>query len=172
MPINDIKQVMINGRLIGIAGVDAAVKEIAKLPKDLGDEEIAARLFEIISLNNYIPAKMREAYQKALLREFKIDRGLPVPAVAENIPGLRIGVLGMGCARCTQLESDVRDVLSEMAIAADLYNITDLQEISRFRLMGEPALVINGKVVSVGEVPAKSQIRQWILESDKPAGKV
>ena len=78
----------------------------------------------------------------------------------------------MGCARCTQLESDVRDVLSEMAIAADLYNITDLQEISRYRLMGEPALVINGKVVSVGEVPAKSQIRQWIIESDKPAGKV
>lgn len=170
MSINEIKQVMINGRLIGIAGMDAAIKEVAKLPKDLGDEEIAARLFEIISLNNYIPAKMREAYQKALLREFKIERGLPT--AAEDIPGLRIGVLGMGCARCTQLEADVRDVLSEMAIAADLYNITDLQEISRFRLMGEPALVINGKVVSVGEVPAKSQIRQWILESDKPAGKV
>ncbi|MEQ8160034.1 MAG: thioredoxin family protein [Smithellaceae bacterium] len=170
MPINEIKQVMINGRLIGIAGVDAAIKEVAKLQKDLSDEEIAARLFEIISLNNYIPAKMREDYKKALLREFKIDRGLPT--AAENIPGLRIGVLGMGCARCTQLESDVRDVLSEMAIAADLYNITDLQEISRYRLMGEPALVINGKVVSVGEVPAKSQIRQWIIESDKPAGKV
>jgi len=170
MPINEIKQVMINGRLIGIAGVDAAIKEVAKLQKDLSDEEIAARLFEIISLNNYIPAKMREDYKKALLREFKIDRGLPT--AAENIPGLRIGVLGMGCARCTQLESDVRDVLSEMAIAADLYNITDLQEISRYRLMGEPALVINGKVVSVGEVPAKSQIRQWILESDKSAGKV
>lgn len=170
MPINEIKQVMINGRLIGIAGVDGAIKEVAKLQKDLSDEEIAARLFEIISLNNYIPAKMREDYKKALLREFKIDRGLPT--AAENIPGLRIGVLGMGCARCTQLESDVRDVLSEMAIAADLYNITDLKEISRYRLMGEPALVINGKVVSVGEVPAKSQIRQWIIESDKPAGKV
>jgi hypothetical protein len=170
MSINEIKQVMINSRLIGIAGVDAAIKEVAKLPKDLGDEEIAAKLFEIISLNNYIPEKMREAYKKALLREFKIDRGLP--AAAENIPGLRIGVLGMGCARCTQLESDVRDVLSEMAIAADLYNITDLQEISRYRLMGAPALVINDTVVSVGEVPAKSQIRQWIIESDKPAGKV
>ncbi|MEQ8163747.1 MAG: hypothetical protein ABRQ34_09505, partial [Smithellaceae bacterium] len=77
MSINEIKQVMINSRLIGIAGVDAAIKEVAKLQKDVGDEEIAARLFEIISLNNYIPAKMREAYQKALLREFKIDRGLP-----------------------------------------------------------------------------------------------
>ncbi|MEN6331742.1 MAG: thioredoxin family protein [Smithella sp.] len=170
MPQNEIKQVMINGRLIGIVGLDEAIKEAARSQKDLGDDAIQARLLEIISLNNYIPAKMQEAYKKAVLREFKIARGLPVEV--ENIPGLRIAVLGMGCARCSQLESDVRDVLSEMKIAADLHHITDVKEISRYGLMGAPALVINDKVVSVGEVPAKNQIRQWIIASDKLAGNV
>ncbi len=163
MPQNEIKQIMINGRLIGIVGLDEAIKEAARLQKDLGDDEIQKRLLEIISLDNYIPATMQEAYKKAVWREFKIARGLPVEV--ENIPGLRIAVLGMGCARCSQLESDVRDVLSEMEIAADLHHITDLKEISRFRLMGAPALVINDKVVAVGEVPAKNQIRQWIIEA-------
>ena len=168
MPRNEIKQVMINGRLIGIVGLDEAIKEAARFQKAMGDDEIQTRLLEIISLHNYIPATMQEAYQKAVWREFKVARGLPVEA--ENIPGLRIAVLGAGCARCSQLESYVRDVLSEMGIAADLYNITDFKEISRYGLMGAPALVINDKVVSVGEVPAKNQIRQWILESDKTAG--
>jgi small redox-active disulfide protein 2 len=165
MPSNEIKQVMINGRMVGISGLDEAVREIAGTQKGASDDEIEKKLIELISLNNYIPMRAREAYGKAVLREFKITQGLPVAAAPEEIPGLRIAVLGMGCARCSQLESDVRDILSEMQIAADLQHITDLKEIAHYRLMGAPALVINNKVVAVGEVPPKSQIRKWIIES-------
>ena len=164
MPKNEIKQVTINGRLIGISGLDEAIKEIAGIQGGASDDEIQKRLLELISLNNYIPANAQDAYKKAVLREFKIAQGLPVHAAPEDIPGLRIAVLGMGCARCSQLESDVRDILSEMKIAADLQHITDLKEISRYGLMGSPALVINNKVVAVGEVPPKSEIRKWIIE--------
>jgi small redox-active disulfide protein 2 len=163
MPQNEIKQVMINGRLIGIVGLAEAIKAVAGIQRDLSDDEVQEKILDLISVNNYIPAKMQEAYKKAVLREFKIARGVPVEE--ENIPGLRIAVLGMGCARCSQLESDVRDILSEMGIAADLHHITDLKEIARYGLMGAPALVINDKVVSVGEVPPKSEIRKWIIES-------
>ena len=163
MPKNEIKQVMINGKLIGISGLDEAISDIAGIPSGLGDDEIQKRLLELISLNNYIPANMREAYGKAILREFKIAQGLPV--ASEHVSGLRIAVLGMGCARCSQLESDVRDILSEMKIAADLRHVTDFKEIASYGVMGSPALVINKKVVSVGEVPPKSKIRQWITES-------
>jgi small redox-active disulfide protein 2 len=165
MPKNEIKQVMIKGRLIGISGLAEAIKEIAGTPRGASDEEIQTKLLELISLNNYIPMRAQEAYGKAVLREFKIAQGLPVPIATEDIPGLRIAVLGMGCARCSQLESDVRDILSEMKIAADLQHITDLKDIARYGLMGSPALVINNKVVSVGEVPSKSDIRKWIMES-------
>lgn len=163
MPKNEIKQVMVNGRLIGISGLDEAVNEMAGFQGSFSDDEIQKRLFELISSNNYIPANMQAAYGKAVLREFKIVQGLPV--APEYVAGLKIAVLGMGCVRCSQLEADVRDILSEMKIAADLQHITDLKEVARYGVMGSPALVINNKVVSVGEVPPKSKIRQWIIES-------
>ena len=82
--------------------------------------------------------------------------------------GLNISVLGMGCARCSQLLSDVLDILSELKIAADLRHITDFKEIAHYQVMGSPTLVINNKVVSSGEVPPKSKIRQWIIEASDP----
>ena len=154
---------MVNGKVVGISGLDEAIREIAGMESGLGEAEIQKRLLAIISLHNYVPANMQEAYGKAVLREFKTAQGLPV--AQDTIPGLKIAVLGMGCTRCSQLESDVRDILSEMKIAADLQHITDLQEIGRYGVMGSPALVINNKVVSVGEVPPKSKIRQWITET-------
>jgi small redox-active disulfide protein 2 len=166
MPKNEIKQVMINGRLIGISGLVEAINETAVISENLGDDEIQKRLLELISMHNYIPANMQEAYGKSILREFKIARGLSV--AEESVSGLRIVVLGMGCARCSQLESDVRDILSEMNIAADLRHVTDVREIASYGVMGSPALVINGKVVSAGDVPPKSKIRQWITASYNP----
>jgi hypothetical protein len=55
-----------------------------------------------------------------------------------------------------------------MKIAADLRHVTDIKEIARYKLLGSPALVINNNVVSVGEVPPKSKIRQWIIEIYNP----
>jgi len=97
------------------------------------------------------------------LREFKISQGLPV--AEEPVHGLNIIVLGIGCTRCSQLENDVRDLLSEMKIAANLDHVTDIKEIAQYGLLGSPALIINNKVLSVGEVPPKSKIRQWIIDA-------
>jgi len=55
------------------------------------------------------------------------------------------------------LESDVRDLLSEMKITADLRHITDLKEIARYGVMGAPALVVNNKVVSARRSAAEKQ---------------
>lgn len=162
MAENEIKQVMINGRLIGISGLTEAIREVAGIAESLTDDEIRKRLLELVALRNYIPAGAREAYGKAVLREFKIAQGDSVDE--EPVSGFRIAVVGAGCMRCTQLESDVRDILSELKIAADLQHVIDLKEISRYGLMGLPALVIGNKVVAVGEVPPKSKIRQWIIE--------
>jgi small redox-active disulfide protein 2 len=161
-----IKQIMINDRLVGLVGLETTVKKLAKSNIPQSDDEIEERLLELISINNYIPASARQAYGKALLREFKIVQGLPV--APEHVPGLIISVLGMGCARCSQLESDVRDILSELKIAADLRHISDFKEIAFYGVMGSPALVVNDKVVSVGEVPPKSKIRQWIIDAHLP----
>jgi hypothetical protein len=156
-----IKQIMINGRLIGIVGLCDAINKIKM--QTGSDEEIKNNLLKDISVNNYIPDSAHDAYGTALLREFKISQGMSVDE--EPLQGLNIEVVGLGCARCDQLEKDVRDLLSEMKIAAGLRHVSDIKEIARYDLLGAPALVINNKVVSVGEVPPKSKIRQWIFEA-------
>ena len=164
MSESEIKQIMINDRLIGLVGLEAAIKQTAKSQSGKTDLEIQNILLEGVSADNYIPAAARSAYGRALLRAFKIAQGLSVEP--ENRHGLTIAVLGRGCTRCSQLESDIRDVLSEMGIAADLRHVTDLKEIASYGVMGSPALVINNKVVAAGEVPPKSKIRQWIIEAN------
>ncbi len=164
MTEDNIKQIMINGHLVGIVGLCDAIKKIDS--QNQSDEEIKIFLLQDISINNYIPSGARDAYAKALLREFKIAQGLPV--AEEPVEGLNIEIVGMGCARCNQLENDVRDLLSEMQLAASLRHVTDVKEIASYKLLGSPALVINKKVVAVGEVPSKSKIRQWIIEAYKP----
>ena len=166
---DEIKQIIINDRLIGIAGLDVSIKKIAAGHKGKSDEEIKNSLLTEIANKNYVPPAALEEYGQALLREFKIAQGLPV--TKQPAHGLNIAVLGMGCARCSQLEDDVRNLLSEMKIAADLRHITDLKEIASYGVLGSPALVINDKVVSVGEVPPKSKIRQWIIEAYNPPNK-
>ncbi len=57
-----------------------------------------------------MPSSAHDVYANTLLREFKIEKGLPVDE--EPVHGLNIEVVGMGCAHCDQLERDVRDLLS------------------------------------------------------------
>jgi hypothetical protein len=163
MAKDEIRQVMICGKLIGIIGLDDILVNTAQTLQGSTDTEIQNSLLAAVSENNYIPDSARNDYGQALLREFKIAQKIPVEQDSFN--GLIIAILGVGCARCGQLENDVRDLLSEMKIAADLRHITDPKEIARFGVMGAPALVVNNKVVSVGEVPPKSKIRQWIIEA-------
>ena len=169
MAKDDIKQNMINDHLVGIVGLDDIIKKTAKIHQDKSDEDIKNILLREITVNNYVPPAAQGAYGHSLLREFKIAQGLLV--AEEPSHGLNIAVLGMGCVRCSQLENDVRDLLSEMKIAANLHHITDLKEIAHYGLLGSPALVINNKVLSVGEVPPKSKIRQWIIEAYNPPNK-
>ncbi len=163
MTEDSIKQVMINNRAVGMVGLDAVIEKAKLACAQKSASELSDFLISSASEQNYIPSSAREAYGKALLREYKIAMNLPYDP--EPLTGLTILVLGMGCARCDQLQSDLRDVLSEMKISADLRHVTDIREISRFGVLGAPALVINTKVVSVGVVPPKSLIRQWITEA-------
>ena len=79
--------------------------------------------------------------------------------------GLRIQVLGPGCAQCEGLEQEVMVVLSENGVAAELEHVRDVAEIARLGVMGVPALLINDDVKAVGSVPHREKIRAWIREA-------
>lgn len=75
---------------------------------------------------------------------------------------MRIQVLGIGCARCNDLEKLVRDTLAELDIAADIEHVRDLKLFAAMGVLMTPGLVIDGKVVSQGRVPTKSEVRDWV----------
>ena len=79
---------------------------------------------------------------------------------------LEVAILGTGCYSCNKLEQDVMAVLSETGIQASLNHISDPQLMAQYGILPTPALVINGKVKSVGINPTKSAIKKWLEEEN------
>jgi small redox-active disulfide protein 2 len=162
MSRDDVTRIKVGGKSIGVIGLKPLIERIAKEYADRPDNEIVTELVGRLSRKNYIPERAKAAYGKALLREFNKFLGRPHQ---EDVPeGLDIKVLGPGCANCDRLEREVMEVMAEMNLAASIDHVTDIKEIGRYGLMGTPALIINGKVMSIGTVPAKSKIKAWLGE--------
>ncbi len=79
-------------------------------------------------------------------------------------PALNIKVLGSGCANCKRLEANVKKVIENLGIEAEIEKVTDFAEIMKYPIMSTPGLVINDKLVSAGRVPSPDQIKAWITE--------
>jgi small redox-active disulfide protein 2 len=73
---------------------------------------------------------------------------------------VKIQVLGIGCARCQELEKRVRDTLAEMNIAADIEHVKDLKLFASMGVFMTPGLVVDGKVVLQGKVPSKDELKK------------
>ncbi|MBC8176345.1 MAG: thioredoxin family protein [Deltaproteobacteria bacterium] len=78
---------------------------------------------------------------------------------------MEIKVLGQGCVQCDKLERDLMEVMAEIDLAADLEHVREIKEIGKYGVMGMPALIINGKVMSVGRVPPKTKLKEWLEEA-------
>jgi small redox-active disulfide protein 2 len=75
---------------------------------------------------------------------------------------MEIKILGIGCARCQELERRVRDTLAEMNIAADIEHVKGLKLFASTGVFMTPGLVIDGKVVSQGKVPSKDELKKLL----------
>ena len=160
---NKVTQIRVEGRQTGVIGLEYAIHNIVEWARGKDDQDISTELLKRIEQRNYIPAKIKDAYLRALLREYKKYLGQEVDE--EAVTGLQVVILGPGCAQCSSLESLLRDVMAEMNLAGDLSHVTDVKEIGRYGVMGVPALIINGKVVAVGGVPEKKKIQQWLSQA-------
>lgn len=78
---------------------------------------------------------------------------------------LSIKVLGSGCANCHKVEELTKQAVAQLGIKAKVEMVTDMQTIMSYGVMSTPGLVINEKVVSVGRVPALSQITTMITSA-------
>jgi len=169
MSKDDVTQIRIAGSPVGIIGLKAVMEEMAEAYGERPDAEVEEALLNRLSKRNYVPSKVQEDYGKAFLREFKKFLGKPVEE--ETPEGIQIKVLGPGCVQCDRLEQDLMQVMSETGIMADIEHVRDIKEIGRYGVMGSPALLINGQVKSVGKVPLKSKMIEWLKEAQDAAHK-
>jgi len=163
MAQNDVTQIRIGNSPVGIIGLKAAMEDMADEYGDRPDSEVQEELLNRLSKKNYVPSRVREDYGKAFLREFRKFLGKPFEE--ETPEGIQIKVLGPGCVQCDRLEQDLMQVMSETGITADIEHVRDIKEIGRYGVMGTPALLINGQVKSVGRVPLKSKMMEWLREA-------
>ena len=73
-----------------------------------------------------------------------------------------IKILGPGCPRCNQTEAIVREVVVECGVTASVKKITGAMEIASYGVFGTPAVIVDGEVKSVGTIPSRDDIKQWI----------
>jgi small redox-active disulfide protein 2 len=164
MSMEDVSRIKVNNITVGIVGLKSALKDMAKEFSQKSDEDIASELLKRLAKENWIPEESKERYGKAFVREFRKFMGQPLSESPSE--GLEIKILGPGCARCNQLERLVMEVLAEMDLAAEVEHVTDVKEIGSYGVMGTPALIINGKVKSVGAVPPKERLKEWLTEGN------
>ena len=77
---------------------------------------------------------------------------------------MEIKILGAGCASCKKLHEITMEAVKELKADADILYITDMAEIMQSGIMSTPALLINGKVKSMGRVPRLKEIKQMVSD--------
>jgi hypothetical protein len=165
MTADDVIQMKILGQLTGIVGLNTVIRQIASATgQNASDNQIKAELLERLSEDNYIVEALRPAYADAFLREYKRYLGLPFEKPTES-GQIELQVLGPGCLSCEKLTQNVVTLAAELQLAVDVAHVRDPLEIAAFGVMGTPALVVNGKVKSVGKVPPVPTLKKWVLEA-------
>ncbi len=73
-----------------------------------------------------------------------------------------IQVLGPGCARCREAENVVVAAVREAGCDAAVEKVTDIREMMTLGVMSTPAVVIDGRIMCTGRVPAKAEVLNWL----------
>ena len=78
---------------------------------------------------------------------------------------MKIQILGTGCPKCRQLETNAREALRSADLEASVEKITDVDAIMNMGVMMTPALAVDGVVKSAGRVLAKDEIARILQGS-------
>lgn len=125
------------------------------------DEALKRFLLEGAKRRNYVPPSCEKEYEEHLLREYRRFRG---DVTVDEITGktLEVKILGAGCTNCERLKQETIDALQELELQGDVEHVQEAARIGEFGVTATPALVINGKVVSVGRVLMKREIMELL----------
>jgi small redox-active disulfide protein 2 len=75
---------------------------------------------------------------------------------------MKIEILGTGCLKCKTLEENAKQALAKIGGFHELKKVEDIVEIMNYGVMSTPALVVDGKVLSIGKILTPDQIIELI----------
>ena len=73
-----------------------------------------------------------------------------------------IKVLGSGCANCKHTARLIEEVAQAQGVTITLEKVEDMRAIMGYGVMRTPAVMVNGKVVHAGGIPARDSVAQWL----------
>jgi small redox-active disulfide protein 2 len=73
-----------------------------------------------------------------------------------------VKVLGSGCANCRATLQRVEEVARQHNVEIRVEKVEDMKAIVGYGVMATPAVVVDGKVVHAGGVPAREPIARWL----------
>jgi len=164
MEEKDYRLILVGNTQAGLMGLKTVFEEL-KDRRSESESVLKELLVDRVRKTNYIPNSVREEYKRSLFREFKKFLGERVEEEKREV--IEVVLLGLGCFSCHQLETDVMAVLSETGTKASFNFITDPNLMTQYGILPMPALIINGKVRSKGNIPLKAQIKKWLEEERK-----
>lgn len=75
-----------------------------------------------------------------------------------------IKVLGTGCAKCKSTIALIEEVAQRNGVEIALEKLEDIKDIMGYGVMSTPGVVIDGRVVHAGGVPAQAKVEQWLAD--------
>lgn len=75
-----------------------------------------------------------------------------------------VKILGSGCAKCNQLEENVKEALEELGLTPSIEHVTDFVQIANYGVMSTPALVVDEKVIVYGKILKKHELMRLLEE--------
>jgi small redox-active disulfide protein 2 len=73
-----------------------------------------------------------------------------------------VKVLGTGCANCRATTQRVEQVAKELGVAITLEKVEAIQDIMAYGILATPGVVVDGRIVHSGSVPAREKIAGWL----------
>lgn len=73
-----------------------------------------------------------------------------------------VKVLGSGCKRCQATADLVEKTAERLGVAVRIEKVTDYAAIAGYGIAATPGLVVDGKVVHAGGVPAADAVATWL----------
>ena len=74
---------------------------------------------------------------------------------------MKVEVLGTGCANCRNTVALIEEVAAARGRPIELRKVEDVREITTYKIMATPGVVIDGSVVHAGGVPSRDKVEQW-----------